>query len=359
MEPLSLGMTDPQQAFDDQDVTTSDDKSDRALVSPAISISPVQYGGRSGGTNHGYAHQDTSGASAAYATNPYLGSAFSAFHFDSPGASQGSHSHASIYETTTPSNIGFTANQNPALGTFGSQEWVPPAVPYLDFAPQPTYEPTGELINEQIDTFDHFDSPPTRRELETAQARNSSQASSKAGENGPKITPPPRGVFAPPPPLRSALKRKAENDPNSPTASEEGRRRRSTDTAAAAARTVTFGRMSDPGHSLSGDGLTNPDLIAEEFSGRPDPSGTARLRSQKPTEEGVSSRAPTQVPSTAPKQAGKGSGIVYKGKASSPSILPPEKVFPIQIGSELFRLSGASISSDGLYLAMRLPLSTS
>jgi len=28
-------------------------------------------------------------------------------------------------------------------------------------------------------------------------------------------------------------------------------------------------------------------------------------------------------------------------------ILPREKVFPIQIGSELFRLSGASISSDG------------
>lgn len=30
-----------------------------------------------------------------------------------------------------------------------------------------------------------------------------------------------------------------------------------------------------------------------------------------------------------------------------PRILPPEKVFPIQIGTELFRLSGASISSDG------------
>jgi len=29
--------------------------------------------------------------------------------------------------------------------------------------------------------------------------------------------------------------------------------------------------------------------------------------------------------------------------------LPPEKVFPIQIGSELFRLSGASVASDGQY----------
>lgn len=31
-----------------------------------------------------------------------------------------------------------------------------------------------------------------------------------------------------------------------------------------------------------------------------------------------------------------------------PDVLPHEKVFPIQIGSELFRLSGASISSDGM-----------
>lgn len=30
-----------------------------------------------------------------------------------------------------------------------------------------------------------------------------------------------------------------------------------------------------------------------------------------------------------------------------PPILPRERVFPIQIGSELFKLSGASLSSDG------------
>jgi hypothetical protein len=33
--------------------------------------------------------------------------------------------------------------------------------------------------------------------------------------------------------------------------------------------------------------------------------------------------------------------------AKIPTILPHERVFPIQIGSELFKLSGASISSDG------------
>ena len=33
-----------------------------------------------------------------------------------------------------------------------------------------------------------------------------------------------------------------------------------------------------------------------------------------------------------------------------PNILPHERVFPVQLGSELFKLSGASISSDGASL---------
>lgn len=41
-----------------------------------------------------------------------------------------------------------------------------------------------------------------------------------------------------------------------------------------------------------------------------------------------------------------------KWNTDIPHILPHERVFPIQIGSELFRLSGASISSDGMYLLL-------
>lgn len=37
-----------------------------------------------------------------------------------------------------------------------------------------------------------------------------------------------------------------------------------------------------------------------------------------------------------------------------PHILPHERVFPIQIGSELFKLSGASISSDGASLLISI-----
>jgi hypothetical protein len=37
-----------------------------------------------------------------------------------------------------------------------------------------------------------------------------------------------------------------------------------------------------------------------------------------------------------------------KWNTDIPKILPHERVFPVQIGNQLFRLSGASISSDGM-----------
>lgn len=41
---------------------------------------------------------------------------------------------------------------------------------------------------------------------------------------------------------------------------------------------------------------------------------------------------------------------------ATPMVLPARKVFPIQIGDKLFRLSGASISSDGKLLGQPLHL---
>jgi hypothetical protein len=37
----------------------------------------------------------------------------------------------------------------------------------------------------------------------------------------------------------------------------------------------------------------------------------------------------------------------HPSASAAPLVLPARKVFPIQIGDKLFRLSGASISSDG------------
>lgn len=55
------------------------------------------------------------------------------------------------------------------------------------------------------------------------------------------------------------------------------------------------------------------------------------------------SASPSEAPNAAPPSLPLHGGDVHK----IPQILPRERVFPIQIGGELFKLSGASLSSDG------------
>lgn len=66
--------------------------------------------------------------------------------------------------------------------------------------------------------------------------------------------------------------------------------------------------------------------------------------SASPIEVAMLSASPrSEAPSTA-------SGLPLQSGADIhriPQILPRERVFPIQIGGELFKLSGASLSSDG------------
>lgn len=335
------GMTDSQQGFDPQVVTPSDVTSDRDLASPAISISSVQYGGQSRLPNQGNPHLLGSGA-AAYTTNPYSGAGFDALSFPANHAPLISPGHAALYTTRSPDELGTSSNQTATLGNFGSQAWVSPS-PYLSFAPQPIYEPTGELIDEHIHTFDQFDSPPSRPSSEILTAQRALQPTGTAGHLFSANSSSSKGIIAPPPPLRSALKRKADSDANSPSNSESGRRKQSVESGFAPARTVSFSRMSDS----EGDGLGSSEAVIDEPSLRSGPSRSAKPGSQKPGEQGFQGRGSVRSPLSTPKPAAKGTGILYKQKPSSPSILPPEKVFPIQIGSELFRLSGASISSDG------------
>lgn len=63
--------------------------------------------------------------------------------------------------------------------------------------------------------------------------------------------------------------------------------------------------------------------------------------------EMVSTEPPTQARETTLRNEIDNT-ILRKTNTDIPKILPHERVFPIQIGSELFRLSGASISSDGM-----------
>jgi hypothetical protein len=341
------GMTDSQQAFDQQVVTPSDVTSDRGLVSPAISISSVQYGGQSGPTNQANPHLLASGA-AAYTTNPYSGAGFDALGLSANQAPHLTPGDPALYTTRSPDELGTSSNQRPILGNFGSHAWVSPS-PYLSFAPQPIYEPTGELVDEHIQTFDQFDSPPSRQPSEILTAQRALQPAGAAAQLFSANSSSSRGIIAPPPPLRSALKRKADSDANSPSNSESVRRKQSVESGFAAARTVSFSRMSDS----EGDGLANSEAVADEPP-RSGPPRSAKPGPQKPGEQGSQNRGSVKSPPAAPKPATKGTGILYKQKPSTPSILPSEKVFPIQIGSELFRLSGASISSDGQFIHLRL-----
>ena len=62
----------------------------------------------------------------------------------------------------------------------------------------------------------------------------------------------------------------------------------------------------------------------------------------------VESGAGTPTPSLGVQQDIRTPASTVQLLSKIPRILPHERVFPIQIGSELFKLSGASISSDGM-----------
>jgi hypothetical protein len=335
-------MTDPQQVYDQQVVTPSDVTSDRELASPAISISSAQHGGQSEPTSQATPHQLGTGAATAYTTNPHSGAGFDTLNFHPGQATHVPPAPTALYTTRTPNELGSSSHQTQSLGNFG---WVPPS-PYLSFAPQLVYEPTGELIDEHIQTFDQFDSPPSRQPSEILTAQRALQPTGSTGRPFSTNPPTSKAIIAPPPPLRSALKRKADSDANSPSHSEGGRKKQSSETGSAAARTVSFSRMSDS----EGDGLASADAVAEDSSSRSGTVRSAKPGSQQPIDQGSQNRGSMKSPAATPRPATRGTGILYKQKPSAPSILPPEKVFPIQIGSELFRLSGASISSDGLYI---------
>ena len=66
------------------------------------------------------------------------------------------------------------------------------------------------------------------------------------------------------------------------------------------------------------------------------------MASQSPDQSRGNGRMPVGTWITGPKEPSAEQNIHH-----IPKILPHERVFPIQIGGELFKLSGASLSSDG------------
>lgn len=341
-------MTAPHDAFGFDDNVTYSDATETNFDSPAISISPPEgYGRRVSATNQAIAFSSSHvppadhQAQAAYAAENPSNTATALDHHNLLGHPNGVQNPSRpIHVTTSPISGNPTTNAASAslnLASFASQPWVSPSVPYLHFAPQPVYEPTGELINEHTDNFPEFDNPARGRSI--SQSNGGSPKDQQSESVAPKPT---VHAFNPPAPPRSVLKRKADSL-ESPVSSDGKKNERPSNKN----RSVSFERMSGRGPASPDEtqapsdnhGRTGPGLSQQGRRTRQQPSSTT----PKPGPN------PSSVSTTTEAQGQRGSfrGGTRHPSGHPPSILPPEKVFPIQIGSELFRLSGASISSDG------------
>ena len=330
-------------------VVASDAAHEADFTSPAISISSSSNG-RYETTNQGIGYSDASGAKSAYATRPSSEAGLGTF-LRPPSSSPAIvvHDTQSLqYLVQNPSHVGEFANSGPAFATFGSHTWAAPPRPFLDFAPQPAYEPGGELADEPSQTFEQFDSPSS--------IRSSTGQSHSSGTARPAPSPRPQTttdnsasgtVFAQPSLPKSALKRKAEHDITSPNDSRTSRGQQAVEPGSGKRRSVSFERMSAPNQQSPGDVSPSSHPSAGQRVSQSNPStGAARARARQSTSSSTPRPSVAVPPTGGPAQGRQARGSRVPS-ATPPSILPPEKVFPIQIGSELFRLSGASISSDG------------
>ena len=137
--------------------------------------------------------------------------------------------------------------------------------------------------------------------------------------------------------------------PSSTTQALAGNKRKSTSEA-------SWGKQPDPKRSSrimseTTEGESPPaESTSTSSSVRPQPGPAGRLRSQ--TDTASETRSRSEVPGLGGTRPGHGPAGLRRTLTdpSIPMVLPARKVFPIQIGDKLFRLSGASISSDGEFI---------
>lgn len=326
-------------------------------ISPAISISHVahdSFGRRVGAssTNH-----QLSADSNSILPSREIGSADDANPSAEPTLALGQYDLdtpvVTVHDTDSGGNhtqsdqtfSSSAASSKLVLAPFGSETWTTTFPgPYLDFAPRPIYEPTGELLREETEAFDRFDSPAETRAVAGASSLQDltppydpASATNVRASTDPKVV----DVFVQPSLPRSALKRKAESlaspvtdDTSTNIPNTQGGR-------PPKARAVSFERMSGPGPTSPDEGSTTSEF--QTTQGRSDNAAHRRARHSSTS----TTRATLQSTSGPAQNTGRSNRGTRAPSGHPPSILPPEKVFPIQIGSELFRLSGASISSDG------------
>lgn len=214
------------------------------------------------------------------------------------------------------------------------------------------YEPQGELVqelqNQNIPSND-FSIPLPVTNADTAfPSTQQIQTTASTSTQNP-LSPPPK----PPrrPAVQTGMKRKAESEPNSAVsqaASTSGEPQQNP------AKRVNKSRSS------SSASVTSPAVATTSEARQPSMTQTTAAAAAA-AETAPQANANVDSDKQWRKEPSKGTGpqgkVIDISKprkiVESPSgydILPAGKVFPIQIGSELFRLSGASLSSDGKYI---------
>jgi len=212
------------------------------------------------------------------------------------------------------------------------------AIDFSDFSSH--YEPQGELVqelqNQSTSTNDFSIPQPISNPESAAQSLAQIPGAQPAAAQNP-LSPPPR----PPqrPSVQTGMKRKIDSEPNSAisqTAVEDKPTKRQ-----AKSRTSSVTSAPSPIAATSTAPDTRPSLTVSMTAPAAlenPPTTTSEVQKRKEPSKGTGPQGRV-IDVSKPRR------IVESPSAAD--ILPSGKVFPIQIGSELFRLSGASIASDG------------
>lgn len=221
------------------------------------------------------------------------------------------------------------------------------------------FEPQGELVEElqhQQPPRQDFSIPrPVNARMDSQIAEQvqtpiatGTELPLSLAELAPSLDSPPQN-----PGIRTKSKRKADSDPI-PTPGE------AINPVEAAQRPAKRVAMSSKSPVGSGNPSTSQSDLQPATGGSTSTSstslsasGTGRISTRH---EGASTGAipaGTQPPATGREAPTSTARKVVEARVTRGHVLPAGKVFPIQIASELFRLSGASISSDGKRLQIR------
>jgi hypothetical protein len=309
---------------------------------------------RSGATSRdvGFQTSDQAGGASQQHAQQLYGGYNGELDANAPGATDAAN-QTYLHEATINHHDYSAQHHHVAPGQFAGFGFSPSApsgwdwtssIDFAEFTNQ--YEPQGELVQEyhtQMNTTTDFSVPLPVTTAESAyQALQHSQSATPTPNttqtHNPLSPPPPR----PQPVVQTGMKRKLDSESSS--VSHNGN------------TTVENPSKRQNKSRQSSDASVASPVLAAPADARPPP--TTRAAPPAPS-EGVPQHASQDNPQVERrKEQSKGTGpegrvidvSTPRRVQESPGgldILPAGKVFPIQIGSELFRLSGASLSSDG------------